>query len=172
MRRLAVFLGLLATIVVVPAADAFGGGGGCHTGRQEQSGTTVDIVDLCFEQTVVHVTPGGTVTWTNHDGAQHTVTGAGGEWGDYQPMNLGATFSNRFDDVGVYPYFCWLHPGMVGAVVVDADVDLAAATPVASISEGGSSRIAWWVGGGLLLLIVLAGGAYAVERVRSALPRG
>lgn len=179
MRRLTVFLALLVAIVVVPAGAAVGGGGGCHGGRQELSSTTVDLVDLCFAQTVVHVAPGDTVTWTNRDPVQHTVTGVGGEWGNYEPMNLGATFSNRFDAPGVYPYFCWLHPAMVGAVAVDTDTDtdsgssrIAAAVPVSAVREDGSAALAWWMTGGLVLLLLAAGATYLLERVRSALPRG
>ena len=174
MRRLAVFFGLLATIVVVPATDAFGGGGGCHSGRQETSGTTVDMADICFTQTVVHVAPGDTVTWTNHDEMEHTVTGVGGEWGDYEPIFEGQTRSSRFDDVGVYPYFCIIHPGMVGAVVVDGgnSDEVAAAVPISAVSDDGTSALAWWVGGGLVFLLLVAGGIYLLERMRSALPRG
>src|SRR5688572_8261853 len=119
MRRLTVLIVLVSALVVVPAASAFGGGGGCHGGRNEVAGTTVDMAGICFQQTVLHVSAGQSVTWTNHDDMQHTVTGVGGEWGSYEPINLGATATSRFDVAGVYPYFCLLHPGMVGAVVVD-----------------------------------------------------
>ena len=177
MRRLAVVLGLVSAILVIPAADAFGGGGGhealgggggCHTGRQEMASTTVDMAGICFTQTVVHVSPGQSVTWTNHDEMQHTVTGVGSEWGDYEPIGQGATFSTRFDDAGVFPYFCAFHPGMVGAVVVDSGTGgaVAAATPVAAVSDGGSSELAWWITGSLVVLMLLAGGIYLLERVR------
>jgi hypothetical protein len=49
----------------------------------------------------------------------HTVTGAGSSWGDYTELQAIASVEHRFDDAGVYPYFCLLHPGMIGAVVVD-----------------------------------------------------
>lgn len=176
MRRFAVVLSLLFAIVaVVPAAVAgggghAGGGGGCHTGRQETSGTTVDMADYCFKQTVLHVSSGQSVTWTNHDDALHSVTGVGGEWGDYEPINPGATVTSRFDAAGVYPYFCILHPGMVGAVVVDGDIALQQAAAVRDApggEGGGSSAIAWWFGGGITLLALLLGAVYVATR-RSA----
>ena len=175
MRRLAVLLGLICSLLVVPAGAAHGGGGGCHDGRNEAAGKTVDMAGNCFQPTVLHVSRGETVTWTNHDPVQHTVTGVGGEWGDYAGMDRGATVTNRFDDAGVYPYFCLLHPGMVGAVAVDGGAGangVAAAVPVSAVRDEGSAGLAWWISGGLLFLLVAAGGIYLLERARSALPRG
>jgi len=175
MRRLAVMFGLVSALVVVPAGAAHGGGGGCHGGRTEVAGTTVDMAGNCFQQTVLHVSSGQTVTWTNRESVQHTVTGVGGEWGSYEPVDFGATLTNAFDDAGVYPYFCLLHPGMVGAVVVDGGSGagrVAAAVPVSAVIDEGSAGLAWWISGGLLSLLVVAGGIYLLERVRSTLPRG
>jgi plastocyanin len=171
MRRLTVFLGLLSAIVVVtPATPALaGGGGGCYGERREVSGTTVDIAEFCFTQTVVHVSPGQSVTWTNRDTVEHTVTGVAREWGDYEPMRAGATVSNRFDKAGVYPYFCVFHPGMVGAVVVDASTAVpAAAVRLAPTGGSGGSAIAWVVGGVLTVTALLFGAVYGVARRRPA----
>lgn len=171
MRRLAIFLGLLSAIVLhFPAAPAFaGGGGGCHGGRQEVSGTTVDIADFCFTQTIVHVSPGQSVTWTNRDEVEHTVTGVGSEWGDYQPRRRGDTVRSRFDIAGVYPYFCVFHPGMVGAVVVDANTAVpAVAVRAVPSSGGGRSAIVWLFGSGLAVIAVLFGAVHVIARRRGA----
>jgi plastocyanin len=169
MRRFTMFFGLLAAIVVVaPATPALaGGGGGCESGRQEVTKTAVDIADFCFTQTVVHVSPGQSVTWTNRDKVEHTVTGVGREWGDYESVRFGGAVSHRFDKAGVYPYFCVFHPGMVGAVVVDVStvVPAAAVRPAASAGRGGSA-IAWVAGGVLTVTALLFGAVYAVARRR------
>jgi len=52
--------------------------------------------------------------------------------------------SYRFDTDGVYPYACWLHPGMVGAIVVGDGVgsDLSAVVPGTSGGDPGSAEVA------------------------------
>lgn len=111
-----VFL-LIALSVGAPAAMA--GGGGCHGGEFKDSrGVKVDLASACFSPTVIRIQPGQTVTWTNRDPMDHTVTGAAGTWGTYDTLTAGGSVKYRFQTSGVYPYFCLFHPGMVGAVVV------------------------------------------------------
>ena len=52
--------------------------------------------------------------------------------------------SYRFDQDGVYPYSCLLHPGMVGAIVVGDGVgtDLAGVVPVAGTEDGNAASTA------------------------------
>ncbi len=59
-------------------------------------------------------------------------------WADIEGFGYGETRRFRFDEAGVYPYACTLHPGMVGAVVVGDDERQAgdAATVVAASSAG------------------------------------
>ena len=67
------------------------------------------------------VTAGTTVTWTNNDTIQHTVT-----WDDRSVdsglLSRGDTFSMKFDQPGTYGYFCIPHgspgSGMFGTVTV------------------------------------------------------
>jgi plastocyanin len=120
-RRLRVFLPLTVGFLfaIAPAAPAHAGGGGCHNPElADVAGTRVDLRDNCFVQTVLRVKPGQAVTWTNHDSTEHSVTGAGGTWGDYSTFLRGGSVTYRFGRPGVYPYFCYVHAGMVGAVVV------------------------------------------------------
>ena len=80
----------------------------------------------CFEPTVVRVDAGQTVTFTNKDPDAHAVTGVANSWGTYDELGQGDTVSYQFDEAGVFPYFCVLHPSMVGAVVVGDGVPAAA----------------------------------------------
>jgi len=78
----------------------------------------VDLKQLCFVQTVLRVKSGQPVTWTNYDSTGHTVTGVGGSWGSYDTIVSGKSVTYSFSKAGIFPYFCLIHPGMVGAVVV------------------------------------------------------
>lgn len=64
----------------------------------------------------IHVKVGTTVTWTNHDAFQHTVTSDQVLW-DSGPINPGSSFSYTFTQAGTYNYHCGYHP-MYGEVIV------------------------------------------------------
>ena len=126
-RALAVVvLFLIALSLGAPAAMA---GGGCHGGQfADARGVKVNLQDLCFTPTVIRIDPGQRVTWTNQDNTAHTVTGAAFQWGTTDQLGFHQTISLRFADSGVFPYFCIIHPGMVGAVVVGDGTSSATAT--------------------------------------------
>jgi plastocyanin len=77
----------------------------------------------------IQVSVGTTVTWTNNDSQPHTVTsGSNGQPDNkfnsspnFTPLlNPGQTFSFTFTEAGEYPYYCMLHPNMVGTVNVSS----------------------------------------------------
>ncbi|HEX2106923.1 MAG TPA: plastocyanin/azurin family copper-binding protein [Nitrososphaera sp.] len=91
--------------------------------------TTVSIVPGSSSLTTdsyapnpVQVSTGATVTWTNDDAQPHTATSGQNATPDGTfdsgIMAPGATFSHTFTAAGEYPYFCLLHPNMVGTVSV------------------------------------------------------
>jgi hypothetical protein len=127
---------------------------------------------------VLYVEPGTEVTWTNLDSMTHNVVGVGDTWGDPgSSLQNGDDVSYRFEADGVYPYACWFHPGMVGAIVVGDGVgtDLSAVVPGTSGGDPGSTEVASsplvqggsedstgiWVIGTALVVGALAG-AFAV----------
>jgi len=77
----------------------------------------------CYIPYEIVVAAGGQVIWNNVDTAAHTVTsgnpvgGADGKF-DSSIFMSGTTFSNTFDEVGEYEYFCIVHPWMNGIVQV------------------------------------------------------
>jgi plastocyanin len=94
-------------------------GGGCHSGVfSDEADTQVELTKNCFTPTVTRVEAGDTVTFTNTDPDAHTVTGAARTWGSDDNVRAGESVSYQFAEDGVFPYFCYLHPSMVGAVVV------------------------------------------------------
>jgi plastocyanin len=85
------------------------------------NGTTVRIVDddgsNSYSPNPLEVDVGQTITWVNDDFVIHTATSADGIF-DSNIMQRGQTFSYTFDTLGEYPYYCDLHPNMVGTVRV------------------------------------------------------
>jgi hypothetical protein len=76
----------------------------------------VALVDQCFTPTVLRVAPGSTVTFVNRDTMTHPLSRPGGEWG--WDGAAGDRTSVRLEQAGTYPFFCYVHPGMVGVVIV------------------------------------------------------
>jgi plastocyanin len=114
-------------------------GGGCMHGSppSDGAGTTVEMVDACFTPTVLHVAPGAEVTFVNRDeGVAHNVVGVGATWGVFDELSFGERASYRFGANGVYLFSCYLHEGMIGAVVVGDGTGAADLSSVARAGRG------------------------------------
>ena len=116
--RGAMVIGFMAAAALPLTAVPAQAGGGCHGEATEGTGTTVVLAQRCFGPTILRVAPGTRVTWVNEDFDLHNVTGFGYEWGTDGDLRQGGRFATTFQSKGVYPYTCYLHPGMNGAVVV------------------------------------------------------
>jgi len=135
----------LVAIVAVGGPGEISAGGGCHQQAEVQfsdaAATSVAATKCAFSPTVARVASGHEVTWLNQDPVPHTFTGVARSFGDLKEYQEGESVTYRFDKPGVFPYFCELHPGMVGAVVVgDA--------PTASGGDLGISAVSAVTGGG------------------------
>jgi plastocyanin len=99
---------------------------------EEVNGTRVSIVsgsasleDTAYDSNPVAVSAGQNVTWVNDDLDPHTVTSgtfgseASGQVFDSGYMGPHRAFSHLFDSDGVFPYYCQIHPNMVGTVIVE-----------------------------------------------------
>lgn len=119
-RRLwgAAIVGFVAAATVPITAVPAQAGGGCHGEATEGTGAQVVLAQRCFGPTILRVAPGTKVTWINEDDDIHNVTGFGYRWGTQDDLSKGDRFSSTFQSRGVFPYTCYLHPGMNGAVVV------------------------------------------------------
>jgi plastocyanin len=113
-----------------------GEGGGSEQDSQERSssasslpiteeGRVVSIIgnsgSNSYNSNPIEIEVGDTVTWINNDSSPHTVTTTSSSSNsnfDSDVLRRGETFSFTFDREGEYPYFCTLHPSMVGTVVV------------------------------------------------------
>jgi plastocyanin len=79
--------------------------------------------NIMFVPAEIEIEVGTIVRWSNEDNVPHTVTSGTRN----NPTNLfdsgnvaaGGTFTFTFNQAGTYDYFCALHPGMDGVVVVE-----------------------------------------------------
>jgi plastocyanin/phage tail protein X len=103
----------------------YGGGYGQQSapGPQPSAGQVQIVMqNVSFQPQQITVPPGTTVTWVNRDNFAHTVTSGtrGSPSGLFDSGNVaaGGSFSFTFQTPGPYPYFCQIHNGMNGTVVV------------------------------------------------------
>ena len=80
--------------------------------------TEVRMDDFAFAPANIVIDVGTTVTWTNHDGVDHTVTSDEGDVLKSERFGKDGTFSHTFDTPGEYYYHCEPHSNMHGLVTV------------------------------------------------------
>ena len=183
-------VGGLALVGSDASSGLAGGGGGCRErpANPDAVGDAVSMTGYCFAPLVLRVQPGTKVTFRNNDEAVHQVNGLA--WGSSGIISKDALSEQKFDQPGLYPYACILHPGMVGVIVVGdgkfvgagsgtsavQDVKASIAQPVATAEalaqmvtppSTGDDRSAWlYVGLGALagVALTVAVGGVAMAR--------
>ena len=78
----------------------------------------VTIAHFAFTPQMLTVPVGTEVVWMNQDGTPHTVTSDDKTTFASSLLGNGDTFSHRFDEPGIFPYHCSVHPFMTAQVVV------------------------------------------------------
>jgi plastocyanin len=101
--------------------------------------------DDAYSPNPIEIEVGDTVIWTNKDRTLHTISAGTAdepthifgdtETGDPKYIAPKQTYQYTFDEEGEFPYYCTLHPAMVGTVIVGQD------------TSSGSNRL-WYVGEG------------------------
>ena len=99
----------------------------------------------CFIPSTVTIKADTEVTWHNGDTAAHTATsghpdlgpgcdanGCDGPGWDTSLIMAGGSFTHSFEDFdqGTYPYFCMVHPWMMGTIIIE---DGASSTPADTV---------------------------------------
>lgn len=77
----------------------------------------VTIQNYAFTPETITVKKGTTVTWTNSDTVEHSVTADDGSF-DTGLIATGKTGTHTFDKTGTFRYHCTPHPSMKAKVVV------------------------------------------------------
>ena len=82
--------------------------------------STVSIDNFTFGPPTLTVKAGTTVTWTNKDDIPHGIASSSNVFKRSAALDTDDSYSFTFTTPGTYQYFCYLHPHMVGSVVVEA----------------------------------------------------
>src|SRR5437763_11334958 len=131
-------MGVLVAVLVAGAGTALwaaarrgsGRNGGMMTGMtgmmtgslsdacpsQGQAASSPTIAGFRFCPGTVRIAAGTVVRWTNRDSAPHTVTSRAGGQFDSGSFARGRSWSHRFEQAGMFSYYCTLHPWMEGTV--------------------------------------------------------
>jgi plastocyanin len=80
--------------------------------------TEAKIENFTFVPQRLTVKAGTTVTWTNADDIPHAIASTTKVFKS-KVLDTNDKFSFKFTNVGVYEYFCSLHPHMTGTIVVE-----------------------------------------------------
>ena len=82
--------------------------------------TAVSIDNFTFSPPTLTVKTGTTVTWTNKDDIPHGIASANNAFTRSKALDTDDSFSFTFTTPGTYQYFCYVHPHMIGTIVVEA----------------------------------------------------
>jgi plastocyanin len=99
----------LASVLVLQPARA--------KGEPAASPLEVQVDNFTFGPATLTVPVDSTVTWVNKDDLPHTVASTDGVFKS-KALDTDDKYSYTFTKAGTYPYFCTIHPKMVGKIVV------------------------------------------------------
>lgn len=82
---------------------------------------------LKFDPPILKIRPGDTVQWINESEKVHVLASIPGAGANDKELlspspgfRPGETWNHTFEKAGDYPYFCFIHSQMMGAIVVEA----------------------------------------------------
>jgi plastocyanin len=86
--------------------------------RAEGAPSAVTIDNFSFTPASLTVKAGTTVSWTNKDDIPHGIGATNNAFPKSKALDTDDSYSFTFTTPGTYQYFCYLHPKMVGTIVV------------------------------------------------------
>lgn len=87
---------------------------GQETKAQE---TEVRVDNFTFSPDTLSVPVNSSVTWVNKDDIPHVIASSDGLFKS-KALDTDQKYSFTFTKAGTYPYYCSIHPKMVGKIVV------------------------------------------------------
>ena len=86
-------------------------------GEEAKAGTEVKVDNFTFSPETLTVPVNSTVTWVNKDDIPHVIASNDGLFKS-KALDTDQKYSYTFGKAGTYPYYCSVHPKMVGKIVV------------------------------------------------------
>jgi plastocyanin len=84
---------------------------------EDAKGAEVKVDNFTFAPDTLSVPVNRTVTWINKDDIPHVIASSDGVFKS-KALDTDQKYSYTFTKAGTYPYYCSVHPKMVGKVVV------------------------------------------------------
>jgi plastocyanin len=114
---------LAATAVLLGVAFVGSGAESASPVTNGESATQVIVVKIgnfTYEPQTLKVKAGTQIKWVNEDDVPHTVTGSqAGSPLHSSALDTDDSYTVTVDSAGTYPYFCAIHPHMVGTLIVE-----------------------------------------------------
>ena len=85
--------------------------------QAESPATEVHVDNFTFSPETLTVPVNSSVSWINKDDIPHVIASNDGVFKS-KALDTDQKFSYTFTKAGTYPYYCTLHPKMVGKIVV------------------------------------------------------
>jgi plastocyanin len=114
MKRTILFLGVPTALLLAVSAVVL------HPTKAragENSATEVRVDNFTFGPETLTVPVNSTVSWVNKDDIPHVIASNDGLFKS-KALDTDQSFSYTFTKPGTYPYYCSIHPKMVGKIVV------------------------------------------------------
>lgn len=102
-----------ATTVVASPGNSTG------PGTPAPGDQAISIKDFSFQRASLSIKVGDSVTWTNDDGASHSIQSGDRTFDSPDKITTAESFSFTFANAGTFTYICGIHPYMTGTVEVE-----------------------------------------------------
>ena len=112
MKRLATSVGFGVLLSILASAPVRGA-----SGNAKPAATEISVDNFTFGPQTITVPVNSTVTWVNRDDIPHVIASTDGLFRS-KALDTDDKFSFTFAKPGTYPYFCAIHPKMVGKIIV------------------------------------------------------
>jgi plastocyanin len=87
------------------------------TGEAAAANLEIQVDNFTFGPATLTVPVNSVVTWVNKDDLPHVIASNDGVFKS-KALDTDDKYSYTFSKAGTYPYFCSIHPKMVGKIVV------------------------------------------------------
>ena len=85
--------------------------------ENSQARIEVKVDNFTFNPEAITVPVNSMVSWVNKDDIPHVVAGTDGSFKS-KALDTDQKYSYTFTKAGTYPYYCPIHPKMVGKIIV------------------------------------------------------